>query len=164
MYKRNVDAEPLVGYTDADWAGDRNDRKSTSGYVYKVFGNTVSWSSRKQPTVSLSSTEAEYIALSNGICEGKWLRSLLSELGIAIDRATTIHEDNQSCIRIAGEPRENKRMKHIDVKYNFIRESIESGEFRLEYIPTGDLVADIMTKGLGRQLFERHRLSLNLIL
>lgn len=163
VYVRNIDAEPLIGYTDADWAGDKNDRKSTSGYVYKVFGNTVGWSSRKQPTVSLSSTEAEYIALSNGICGGKWLRGLLSELGITFDRATTIHEDNQSCIRIADEPRENKRMKHIDVKYNFIRESIARGDFKLRYIPTGDQVADIMTKVLGRQLFEKHRLSLNLI-
>lgn len=81
VYKKNTDADVLIGYTDADWAGDKNDRKSTSGYVYKVFGNTVSWSSRKQPTVSLSSTEAEYIALANGMCEGKWLPSLLSKLG-----------------------------------------------------------------------------------
>lgn len=162
VYGRRNDAEPLIGYADADWAGDKNDRKSTSGYVYKVFGNTVSWCSRKQPTVSLSSTEAEYIALSNAICEGKWLRSLLSELGIDSDRATIVYEDNQSCIRVADEPREHKRMKHIDVKYNFIRESIASGEFKLEYIPTGDQVADIMTKGLGQQLFVKHRLNLEL--
>lgn len=162
-YTKQPKADILVGYVDADWAGDKNDRKSTSGYVFKVFGNTVSWCSRKQPTVSLSSTEAEYIALANGICEGRWLRSLLSELQIICDRATIIHEDNQSCMRVAEEPKEHKRMKHIDVKYNFIRESIAGGEFQLKYIPTGNQIADIMTKGLNRTAFEQHRSNLNLI-
>lgn len=163
VYKKQPNANPLIGFVDADWAGDKNDRKSTSGYVFKIFGNTVSWCSRKQPTVSLSSTEAEYIALANGICEEKWLRSLLGELNIDCRGATTIYEDNQSCIKVAEEPKEHKRMKHIDVKYNFIRESIASGEFELKYVPTGDQVADIMTKGLNRMAFEKHRLNLNLI-
>lgn len=75
---------------------------------------------------------------------------------------TMIHEDNQSCIGIAGDPKEHKRMKHIDVKYHFIRESIANGEFKLKYIPTGDQTADIMTKGLNRELFVKHRLSLGI--
>lgn len=162
IFRRRIDAEPLVGFVDADWAGDKNDRKSTSGYVFQVFGNTVSWSSRKQPTVSMSSTEAEYVALANGICEGKWLRSLLIELGIDCHDAATIFEDNQSCIAIANDPKEHKRMKHVDVKFHFIRESIANGEFKLEYIPTGEQTADIMTKGLNRGIFERHRLGLGI--
>lgn len=163
IYKKNLNAAPLVGYVDADWAGDKNDRKSTSGYVFKIFGNTVSWCSRNQQTVSLSSTEAEYVALASGICEATWLQSLLIELGITFGEATIIHEDNQSCIRVAEEPKEHKRMKHIDVKYNFIRDSIASGKFKLKYIPTGDQIADIMTKGLNRNVFEKHRANLDLI-
>lgn len=162
IYHRNESADILTGYTDSDWAGDLNDRKSTSGYVFKIFGNTVSWLSQKQPTVSLSSTEAEYLALSNGVCEAKWLRCLLKELGHECNTPTTIFEDNQSCIKVAEEPRGHKRMKHIDVKYNFIREAVANKEVELKYIPTNDQVADIMTKGLGRILFQKHRKSLNL--
>lgn len=162
VYRRQDNAPVLVGYADADFAGDKHDRKSTSGFVFKVYGNAVSWSSKKQPTVSLSSTEAEYIALGGAICEGKWLRGLLHELGVDCKAATTIFEDNQSTMRVAAEPREHQRMKHIDVKYNFIRESIASGEFKLKYIPTGDQTADIMTKGLGQILFIKHRRNLNL--
>lgn len=162
VYHRDATANILIGYTDSDWAGDKIDRKSTSGYVFKVFGNTVSWLSQKQPTVSLSSTEAEYLALAKGICEGKWLRCLLKEIGHPCNQPTTIFEDNQSCIKVAEEPREHKRMKHIDVKYNFIREAIANKEIILKYIPSNDQVADIMTKGLGRILFQKHRDNLNL--
>lgn len=76
----------------------------------------MSWSSRKQSTVSLSSTEAEYVALAEGTCEAIWLRNLLADMGLRCDGATIVHEDNQSCIRIAEEPKDHKRMKHIDVK------------------------------------------------
>lgn len=162
VYRRDDNSDALVGYSDSDWAGDKNDRKSTSGYVFKVFGNTVSWGSRKQTTVSLSSTEAEYIALTEAVCEAKWLRSLLREMGIQCNEATTIFEDNQSCISVAEEPREHKRMKHIDVKYSFIRDAIGNKEVTVEYIPSSEQTADIMTKSLGRTLFEKHRNKLNL--
>lgn len=162
VYRRNAEADILIGYTDSDWAGDKVDRKSTSGYVFKVYGNTVSWLTQKQPTVALSSTEAEYYALGMGICEAVWLRSLLKEIGHPCNSSTTIFEDNQSCIKVAEEPREHKRMKHIDVKYCFIRQAIAEKKISLKYIPTNDQVADIMTKGLGRVLFQKHRDSLNL--
>lgn len=162
VYKKQDNAEPLVGYTDSDWAGDKNDRKSISGYVFKVFGNTVSWASRKQATVSLSSTEAEYISLGQGISEAKWLRSLLNEIGVECVSPTIIQVDNQSCIRVAEESRDHKRMKHINVKFNFIREAVQNKEIALQYIPTGDQTADIMTKGLGKNLFAKHRINLNL--
>lgn len=136
VYNKHEDADVLLGYTDSDWANDKNDRKSVSGYVFKVFGNTVSWGSRKQATVSLSSTEAEYVALAQGICEAKWLRSLLEELGFAINQPVIIFEDNQSCIKVAEEPRAHKRMKHIDVKYHFIREAIGNGEVFTTQIQT----------------------------
>lgn len=148
VYQRNENADPLTGFADADWANDTFDSKSISGFVFKVYGNVVSWSSRKQATVSLSSTEAEYIALSECACEGIWLRKLLQELRVNCDEATVLFEDNQSCIRIAEEPKDHKRMKHINVKYNFIRETITNGEMKLQYLPTEDQLADIMTKAL----------------
>jgi len=162
IYHRSMRADKLVGYTDADWGGDKNDRKSTSGYVFKVFGNTVSWGSRKQSTVSLLSTEAEYIALAHGISEAKWIRHLLNELGIKCNGSTPIYKDNQSCIKVAGEPREHKRMKQVDVKYNFIRE-VAKGEVHIIYKATNEQIADIMTKGLERFSFMKHRINLNLI-
>lgn len=91
--------------------------------------------------------------MGGGICEAKWLRALLNELGIRCSSPTTIYEDNQSSIRVAEEPREHKRMKHIDVKYHFIREAISDKEIELESIPSADQIADIMTKGLGKNLF-----------
>lgn len=162
VYNRDENADILVGYSDSDWAGDKNDRKSTSGYIFKAFGNVVSWLSKKQSTISLSSTEAEYYALAEAICEAKWLRTLLKEMGIEIDGSITIFEDNQSCIRAAEEPRVSKRMKHIDVKYKFINHAIENKEVNVIYIPTSEQTADIMTKSLGRNLFEKHRNNLNL--
>lgn len=163
VYKRQEDEEVLTGYVDSDWANDPNDRKSTSGYIFKVFGNAISWTSRKQSTVALSSTEAEYLALAEAICEEKWIRGMLKELGMESENPTTIYEDNQSCIAVAESSHENKRLKHVDVKFNFIRESILNREVQLKYIPTTDQTADIMTKGLDRILFEKHRANLNLV-
>lgn len=162
VYTRNENIEPIVGYTDSDYASDKNDRKSISGFVFKVFGNTVSWSSKKQTCVSQSSTEAEYVALAHGMNEGKWLRSLLIELGIKIDKPTTIYEDNTSCISAAENPKDHKRMKQIDVEHHYIRDEIAKGIFKLNQIPTGDQTADITTKGLNQKLFVKHRVNLNL--
>lgn len=163
VYEKQQSAETLVGYSDSDWGGDRNDGKSTSGYVFKLFGNTVSWGSRKQTTVSLSSTEAEYIALTEAICELKWIKKLLVELNIDCKGPVVIYEDNQSCIKIIDEPKERKRMKHLDIKYHFIREVIANNEVELQYKSTDEQVADIMTKGLGKNMFMKHRKNLNLV-
>lgn len=153
---------PLVGYADADWANDINDRKSISGYVFKVFGTTVSWSSRKQATVSLSSTEAEFIALSSAACEAKWIGNLLNELSIDLVFPIKIFEDNQACIQIARNPKEHGRMKHIDVKHNHVREMIDENLIEVIYISTNEQLADIMTKALNRTKFEYLRRKLNL--
>lgn len=161
-YRRNVDADTLIGYADSDWAGDKNDSKSTSGYVFKLFGNTVTWGTHKQSTVSQSSTEAEYVALAEAINEAEWIKQLIGELGIEIKDAIVIHEDNQSTIKVAQEPRSHKRMKHVAVKYNFVRETVNKGIIQLKYIPTSEQTADIMTKGLGRIQFVKLRDDLNL--
>lgn len=145
----------LVAYCDADFAGDREERKSTTGYVIQVFGATVTWVSRKQATVAISTTEAQYVALATTITECIWMRGLLTEMGILdLEVPVTIFEDNQSCITIAREPRKHQRLKHIDVKYCFIKEAITSGTITLEYLSTSNQVADIMTKGLAGKSFK----------
>lgn len=155
IYRRLPMSSMLVGYADADWANDVNDRKSITGYVIQVFGSAVSWTSKKQSTVSLSSTEAEYIALCHAACEIVWLQQFLIEIGMSLVLPTVVYEDNQACIRISEEPREHKRMKHIDTKYNFIREKIQEGKIQMRYISTSDQLADIMTKGLPYGSFKK---------
>lgn len=123
----------------------------------------VSWASRKQSTVSQSSTEAEFVALAKAVSEVKWIVNFLKEIGIDMNKPVTIFEDNISCIKIAEEPREHQRMKHIDIKYCFIHDEIANGIVRIEYIPTTDQLADVMTKGLGKNLFVKHRDGLGLI-
>jgi hypothetical protein len=131
--------------------------KSTSGILLRLSGNTVAWRSAQQPVVALSSAEAEYYALSDGMSEGLWLRYFLSELGFP-QPATRVFEDNQGTIRAALNAGDNlKRMKHIDIRHHFIRDYLHRGDFTLEYIPTSEQLADLLTKSLGRSLFERLR-------
>lgn len=163
VYTKNHQANTLIGYSDSDWAGDRNDSKSTSGYVFKLYGNTISWASRKQPTVSKSSTEAEYMALTEAISECEWIKKLLVDLKVKFEDTVAIYEDNTSCIKIAEEPREYKRMKHLDVKYMFVRDFVQKKKYNLIQISSEDQLADIMTKALGRILFVKHRTNMNLV-
>ncbi|POM58553.1 mitochondrial protein [Phytophthora palmivora] len=122
------------GFSDADWAGDLSDRKSTSGYLFQVAGGPISWGSKKQSSVSLSTSEAEYIALSLAIQEGKWVHKLLCEI-----------------LAAAGEnPVNHGRAKYIDIKYHHIRDEVKRGEVIVEYCETATMLADILTKGLAR--------------
>lgn len=162
-YRRKEKAEVLVGYADSDWAGDANDCKSTSGFVFKLYGNTVTWSTHKQAVVSQSSTEAEYAAVVEAMNEAEWINELLRELNIETNEPITINEDNQSCIKVAEKQKNHRRMKHVAVKYHVVRDTIEKGLVKLKYIPTGEQIADIMTKGLGRIQFEKLRSYLNLV-
>lgn len=162
VYKRGRNAAPLVRYADADWGSDVNDRKSTSGNVFHVFGNSILWTSRKQTTVALSSTEAEYVSLSQAACDAIWLRNVLREIGIDCCSPTTLYEDNQSCIHIASEPCDQKRLKHLDIRYHFIRECIQAGEIKVEYLPTQKQVADMFTKSLPVSSFKNHCATLGL--
>lgn len=150
--KRDTQCPPVVGFADADFANDKDDRKSVSGYTFLVYGNLVSWSTKRQQTVSLSSTEAELIALSAAVKEGLWITNFLNELDVECI-PFVIKEDNIPCIQCAEEPRSDQRMKHLDIKYLFIRETIRSGKLQLEYIPSGDQPADALTKGLPKTQF-----------
>ena len=140
----------LFGYSDADWAGDVDTRRSTSGYVFQIGSSTISWSSKKQATVAKSSTEAEYVALSSATQEAVWLRSLMGDLGRQLDAPTIIYEDNQGAVELAKNAKYHNRTKHIDICHHFVRERVISNEIQVIYCPTRDMIADIMTKGLAK--------------
>ena len=147
----------LYGYTDADWAGDVSTRKSTSGYIFRIGGATVSWKSKRQAIVALSSTEAEYVALCSAAQEVVWLRRLLESIGFTQSAATILNEDNQGAIALSKNPKSHSRTKHIDIKYHYIRGAIEKKEIELAYCPTEKMIADILTKGLPKPKFEELR-------
>ena len=138
---------PLVGYVDSDWASDTNDRKSTSGFIFQVYGSTVAWSSKKQTTVATSSSEAEYVSLSAGVQEAIWLRGIMEDLHQIENEATTIYEDNHGCIGMAKNC-ESKRAKHIDIKHHFIRDHVANGNIQIEAIKSEEQLADLFTKSL----------------
>jgi hypothetical protein len=145
----------LHGFVDADWASDVNDRKSTSGFVFMLGGGAISWSSKKQQSVALSSTEAEYIAGAHAAKEAVWLRRLLTDLNFPFSAPTLLRIDNQSAIAIARNPEFHDRTKHIEVRHHFLRQKVEANEIDLEYVPTNDQVADVLTKGVCREKHER---------
>jgi len=153
----------LTGFSDSDWAGNPDDRRSTSGYAFHIGSGVVSWSSKKQPTVSLSSTESEYKALTNATCEAIWLRRILADLEEAQSGSTCINCDNQSAIKLAHNPVYHARTKHVELQYHFVREKIESNEIGLIFCNTKDNVADIFTKPLGKIKFEVFRSQLGIV-
>jgi transposase InsO family protein len=151
----------LIGYSDASYAPEETDRKSVSGYVYLMNGGAISWKSKRQPIISLSSMEAEYIALSAASKESMWLHKIQKDLYIKPE-PMIIREDNQATIKMANNIINNDRSKHIDVRYHFIREKVSNNILQLEYCQTSDMVADIFTKPLGRNLLEKHVSNLGL--
>ena len=156
LYKKS-DSSDCVGFSDSDWAGDVDDRKSTSGYVFRVGGTSISWRSRKQSCVALSTAEAEYIALSQAAQEAMWLRQLFSDLQSEPCGPTVLHEDNQAAICLSKNPQGHGKSKHIEIKYHFIREQVKNGAIKLQYCQTSDMVADVLTKGLAKDKFEKLR-------
>ena len=147
----------LTGYSDADWGGDVSTRRSTSGYVFQIQGNTVSWCSKRQACVARSTTEAEYMALSIACQESIWLRRLLSDIQVNQQSPSTIYEDNIGAIELSKNPKFHNRTKHIDISYHFVREQVEQKAISVKYCPSENMLADIMTKGLSKIAFERLR-------
>jgi hypothetical protein len=137
----------LTGFCDADYAGDVDTRKSTTGYVFTLNGGAISWNSKRQPTVAASTTEAEYMSAAAAVKEGLWLRKLLSSLDIPV---ATVHIlcDNQSAIKLLKNPIFSARSKHIDVAHHFARERVQSKEVTFHYVPTTEMAADMLTKVL----------------
>ncbi|WVZ66178.1 hypothetical protein U9M48_015440 [Paspalum notatum var. saurae] len=150
----------IRAYSDADWAGCPDTRRSTSGFCVYLGDSLVSWSSKRQPTVSRSSAEAEYRGVANAVAECVWLRQLLLELGCTINKATIVYCDNVSAVYMAANPVHHKRTKHIELDIHFVRERVALGEFRVLHVPTDQQFADVMTKGLPTKVFETFRDSL----
>ncbi|XP_021760565.1 uncharacterized protein LOC110725386 [Chenopodium quinoa] len=151
----------LISYTDADWGGCPDTRRSTSGYCVYLGDNLISWSSKLQTTLSKSSAEAEYRGVVNVVSESCWLRNLLLELICPIKKATLVYCDNVSAIYISGNPVHHQRTKHIEMDILFVREKVARGEVRVLHVPSRHQIADIFTKGLPRVLFEDFRDSLS---
>ena len=147
----------LVAYSDSDWAEDCDNRHSTSGFVFMMANCVVSWASRRQPTVSLSSTEAEYKAASDTCRQMAWLRNFGKELGDNMTAPTPLCLDNQGSIFLAVNPAVDRHTKHIEIRYHFIREFYESGETDIFYVASEDQLADQLTKNLPFSSIEKFR-------
>jgi transposase InsO family protein len=164
-YTGTAEHDPqLVGYSDADWAQDKDGkRKSTSGYVFVVCGGAVSWQSKKQSSIALSSTEAELMAITSSTKELLWFRHHLGGIGLNRTQPTTLLIDSQCAMDIANNSKISERSKHIEVQHFFIREHIEAGTVRLQHVPSDQQVADTLTKPLSRVAFKRCADMLGLI-
>eukprot|EP00253_Pinus_taeda_P017227 PITA_17227 len=154
---RQEDEVKLCGFTDADWAGSPTNRKSTSGGIFSIGSATVSWYSRKQRSMALSSAKAEYMAASLAACEAIWMRKILVGLFGSHLEPTVIYCDKQSCIKLSANPVFHYRSKHIYIRYHHIRDCVQRRIMLLSYIPTEDQDADTLMKVLTRSKFEYHR-------
>lgn len=155
--------QTLRGFSDADYAGDTDTRRSTTGFCFSIGHGVVSWNSERQRSVSLSTTESEYVAASNAVKELVWFKRMLNELSPNEVMDCVLYVDNQSAIRLIKNPEFHKRSKHIDVRYHFIREKFQDGDFQLEYVPTKDQIADVFTKALPKERFQTLRLLLGVV-
>jgi hypothetical protein len=178
-----ANSEP-IGFTDSDFAGDIDDRKSTSGYVYLLGGGAISWRSRKQPLVAFSTVEAEYIGASDAAKEAIWIRNLFAALRkVNIENRgqtdirqfadeddenektvpQTLFVDNQGALQLAKNPKFHERTKHIAVRYHFVRDACERDLIQLRYLPTNEMIADILTKSLPQEVHWKHMHGLGLV-
>eukprot|EP00253_Pinus_taeda_P029527 PITA_29527 len=158
---RHGDGVRLAGYTDSNWAGCASDRKSTSGCCFGLGSAVVSWFNRKQQSVALSSVEAEYMAANLASCEAIWLCKMLFGLFGQPLRPSVIYCVNQSCIKLTENPVFHDRSKHIKIKYYFIRDYVQKGAVKLEYIPIDEQVVNILTKALppGKHVYFRDKMG-----
>ncbi|CAI0627471.1 unnamed protein product [Linum tenue] len=158
-YKAGAQNDRLLSYTDSDYAGDINDRRSTSGYVFFLAGGPVSWASKKQPVMTLSTTEAEFVAAAYSAAQCIWMKRILKEMGWleTTGGGTRILCDNSSTIKLSKNPVLHGRSKHIDVRFHFLRDLVKEEVIKLEHCGTTDQVADIMTKAVKIETFEKLR-------
>jgi hypothetical protein len=161
-YPRNKGFE-LISYTDVDWAGSVDEKKSTSGNAFFLGECLVSWSSRKQSSISLSTTEAEYIAVVECCTQILWMIQTLEDIKIECNQLIPIYCDNTSAINISKNPVMHAKTKHIPIKYHFLREKVSDKKVRLEYVGSKEKIADIFTKPLPKEAFEHLRKNMGVI-
>lgn len=151
LYLKLGETEPsnLIGYADADWAENKRDRKSNSVFLFTYNGGAIAWACRKQSCVTLSTTEAEYVALAEASQETIWIRRLLDDFEEGQPTATIIYEDNQSCLKLITNKWHSNRTKHIDTKYHFVRNLAVKGIINPQYCPTKNMIAHLLPKPLG---------------
>ncbi|GKV32349.1 hypothetical protein SLEP1_g40963 [Rubroshorea leprosula] len=147
----------LAGFIDSDYAGDLDDKKSTFGFVFMLGSAAISWSSKKQPIVTLSTTEVEYVVATSCACQAIWLRRIMEELELNQHEATSIYCDNSSAIKLSRNPVLHGRSKHIHVRYHFLRNLVQDRTIELIYFRIEDQVADIFTKPLKVAVFSKLR-------
>jgi hypothetical protein len=153
----------LSGYTDAYWAGSVTNRKITSRCCFSLGSAMISWQSRKQSNIALSTAKAEYIAACSASCKAIWLRKLLTGLFDLEMEATTILCDNQSYIKMTENPVFHDRSKHIEIRYHYIRDMVQRGALKLLYVSMDEQVADVLTKPLSRVKFEHFRDKIGIV-
>lgn len=152
MFRKNKHLR-IDGYTDADWAENITDRKSTSGYFTFVGGNLVTWRSKKQKVVALSSAEAEFRGMAKGLCELLWLKELLKEIGYSSDSVMRLFCDNKAVTQIAQNSVQRDRTKHVEVDKHFIKEKLEAKIVQFSFVKSEEQLADILTKGISSKVF-----------
>ena len=153
VYKKSDKPLELYAFSDSDWASYVEDRKSTTGYCFSLTksGAVISWKSKKQQTVALSTCEAEYMALGATTQEGLYLSQLLRDIdSMNTYKCVNVFEDNQGAIALCKNPVKRQRSKHIDIRYHFVRTVLEEGKINIVYCPTENMVADVLTKPVGR--------------
>ena len=155
LYDGKSTVKGPVIYSNADWAGDPSDRKSTTGYTAILSGAAISWSSKKQSTVALSSTEVEYIAAACATQEATWIQTFLSKIGHPLKKPIPLYVDNQSAIKLIQNPVAHDRTKHIDIKYHYIWNAQANGIIKVKYCLTNDQVTDVLTKALSQEKHKR---------
>ena len=153
-YHRGVSITPIT-YVDASFADDFDTRRSTAGYGVWMAGGLVSWSSKRQPTVALSTTEAEYMSMTRAVQQVMWMYAFLDEVGLPQKYPFVVYGDNAPAIALTKNTKGHARAKHIDVRYHYIREHVTDGSVTIEHVPSDKNLADIFTKQLPQALHHR---------